>query len=149
MEEDMGGMTVEQAIRNAVEVERSAARFYQLLSESTEDPEAKSFLSQMRDDEVRHAKSIEELGKRVTSKELPIYAEGGCESVETAPAWKYVDGIDYLSALRVALEAERSAALFYSAVAEAFTGDEKQFFEDLSETEEMHARRVQEMIDNL
>jgi len=142
----MGHLTIEQAIRNAVEAERAAARFYKLLAESTEDPEAKLFLDKLREDEIAHAKAIEELGKRVTNKGLPVKADADCTSVETAPAWKYVDGIDYLSALRVALEAEHSAALYYSAVAEAFVGDEKMFFEDLSVTEENHATRIKEIL---
>ena len=49
----------------------------------------------------------------------------------------------------VALEAEQRAALYYGAVAEAFTGEQKQFFEDLSSTEEMHAERVQQMIEKV
>ncbi len=143
----MGKVTIEQAIRNAVEAERAAARFYSLLGDSTEDPEAKVFLRQMHEDELKHAAAIEHLAQGVTSQGLPVRAEDGYAAVETAPAWKYVDGIDYLSALRVALEAEHSAALYYGAVAEAFTGEQKQFFEDLSSTEEMHAERVQQMIE--
>jgi rubrerythrin len=142
----MGQLTIEQAIRNSVEAERAAARFYELLADSTDDPEAKLFLSKMREDELAHARAIEELGSRVTNKDLPVRADADCASVETAPAWKYVDGIDYLSALRVALEAEHSAALYYSAIAEAFVGDEKMFFEDLSVTEENHATRIKEIL---
>jgi rubrerythrin len=145
----MGKVTIEQAIRNAVEAERAAARFYSLLGDSTEDPEAKLFLQQMHEDELKHAAAIEHLAQGVTSRDLPARAEDGYAAVETAPAWKYVDGIDYLSALRVALEAEHSAALYYGAVAEAFTGEQKQFFEDLSSTEEMHADRVEQMIEKV
>lgn len=145
----MARLTIEQAIRNAVEAELAAARFYELLGESTEDPEAKLFLDQMRQDEIAHAKAIEELGKRVTAKELPVHADADCSNVETAPAWKFVDGIDYLSALRVALEAERSASLYYGAVAEAFTGEEKTFFEELAETEDGHAKRIEEQLERV
>ena len=145
----MGQLTVEQAIRNAIEAEQAAARFYRLLAESTCDLEAKLFLNQLREDEVDHAKAIAQLGKRITERELPVYPDGDCSVVETAPAWKYVDGIDYLSALRVALEGERSATLYYSAVAEAFTGEAKAFFENLSATEENHARSIHEVIDRV
>jgi rubrerythrin len=145
----MGKVTIEQAIRNAVEAERAAARFYSLLGDSTEDPEAKLFLEQMHDDELKHAAAIEHLAQGITSRDLPAHAEEGYAVVETAPAWKYVDGIDYLSALRVALEAEQSAALYYGAVADAFMGEQKQFFEDLSLTEEKHAERVQQMIEKI
>ncbi|MFW5739137.1 MAG: ferritin family protein [Myxococcota bacterium] len=142
----MTEMTIEQAIRNSIEAERAAARFYQLLAESTEDPEAKIFLEQMRDDEVQHARAIEAMAKEISNKDLPVRADGGCEKIETAPEWKYVDHIDYLSALRVALESERSAVLYYSAVAEAFTGKQKAFFEDLAATEETHAKRISEIL---
>lgn len=142
----MTEMTVEQAIRNSIHAEQAAARFYQLLAESTEDPEAKLFLEQMRQDEINHARAIEEMGKKVTDKDLPVRAQSGCEKIETAPEWKYVDEVDYLSALRVALEAEKSAALYYSAIAEAFTGEQRAFFEELSATEESHAQRIADII---
>lgn len=145
----MSDTTIEQAIRNSIEAELAAARFYDLLAGSTNDPEARLFLEQMREDEVKHAKAIEELSKRVIDTSLPIRAQPGCELIETAPAWRFADDVDYVSALRVALEAEQSAALYYSAIAEAFTGEHKKFFEDLSATEELHAERIQKVLERV
>ena len=142
----MSEITVEQAIRDSIHAEQAAARFYQLLAESTNDPEAKLFLEGMRQDEINHARAIEEMGSKIAEKDLPIRATDGSEKIETAPEWKYVDDIDYLSALRVALEAEKSAALYYSAIAEAFTGEHRAFFEGLSDTEEAHAERIAQVL---
>ncbi len=68
-------ITLEQAIRNAVEAERGAHRFYTFIAQNTSDPEAKKFLREMAEQEKNHAELIEKLGKKLVEGELPVHAE--------------------------------------------------------------------------
>ena len=78
-----------------------------------------------------------------------VFGQGGEAVAKNRQSGADFDQGENGSALCVALEAEQRAALYYGAVAEAFTGEQKQFFEDLSSTEEMHAERVQQMIEKV
>jgi rubrerythrin len=137
-------MTFERALRNAIEAERAAARFYQLLLESTEDPEARKFLKKMMDDENAHARAIEDLGRKLAKNELPLRPDDNCELVETSTEWADVDDIVYEEALKVALDAEVSASLYYSAMADLFEEERyRTFFRDLSNAEDGHRRNIE------
>jgi len=131
-----------QAIRNAIEAELAAERFYRLLAESTDDEDSQAFLEEMAQQEKEHAKAIESMGAKVVEGDLPAHPTGEVEVIETLPAWRFVDDIPLADALEVALTAERQAALYYDAIAGAFTGEVRKFFEDLAQCEEEHAARI-------
>ena len=145
----MTKLSLEQAIRNAIEVEEAAARFYKLLADSTADVKAKKFLEKMIAEEQGHARAIEDMGKELTNGKIPGRPDDNCEIVETAPEWAYMDDISYGQALEIALDAENHAALYYSAVADGFTGPVSEFFRSLSSTEEQHIKNLQETIKTL
>jgi rubrerythrin len=138
----MAAISISQAFRNAIEVERAANRFYSLLADSTEDADAKSFLVEMASQELQHANEIEELARKAESGELPLRADDNMEAVETAPDWAYVDGISYDDALGVALEAEQHACLFYEALADSTQGPLNEFFVKLSRMEQAHVTAI-------
>jgi rubrerythrin len=138
----MASITLSQAFRNAIEVERAASRFYSLLAESTDDSEAKRFLTEMARQEVQHATEIEEMARRADAGELPLRADDNVEAVETAPEWAYVDGIAYAEALTVALEAEQHACLFYETLADCTDGPLKEFFVRLERMERAHVEAI-------
>lgn len=142
----MAKLTLEQAIRNAIEVEKSASRFYRLLAESTADAEARAFLLKMVDEEEAHARAIEDMGKKIVQGELPNRPDDNVELVETAPEWAYVDNISYQQALSIALDAENHAALYYSAIADAFEGKVAEFFNSLARTEEQHVKNLEQRL---
>lgn len=136
----MSSIAPGQAIRNAIEAELAAARFYRLLAESTDDAESQAFLSDMAEQEQSHAKAIEDAGSEVVSTKLPQHAVGEVAVVETLPSWRYVDNLSLDDAYEIAIEAERQAALYYDAIADCFEGDTKAFFENLAKAEEEHER---------
>jgi rubrerythrin len=135
-------LTLGQAMRNAIEAENAAARFYALLAQSTQDADAKTFLEQMAVQERHHAKSVAD----VADVQLPSNVTGRVELVETAPEWAYLDDITYGQALEVALEAERHAHLFYDAVAEAAKGEVADFFRALARQELDHVEALEKRI---
>lgn len=139
----MSEVSVAQAIRNALEAERAAARFYERLRQNTNDPAAQAFLAQMARAEEAHARSIEDASTTLAAT-LPTDADALADAVETAPGWEWIEDLDLGEALQIALEAEHSAALFYEAVADALTGEARAFFEQLAATEGEHARALGE-----
>ena len=143
----MTAITLEQAIRNAIEVELAAARFYENLAERTTDPASRSFLLELREEELGHARAIETFGKTLTDDPIPQEAAGHCEIVETSPTWWHASDVSYRQALRVALESERGAAVYYAALASSAPSDRvRRFYDRLAETEQGHVRKIRARI---
>jgi rubrerythrin len=131
-----------QAIRNAVEAELAAARFYQLLAESTGDAESRAFLAELAEQEILHARAIEAKGIEIAGGPLPARAEGEVEMIETLPEWRFADDLTLAQALDIAFEAETQASMYYDAFADYLEGAGKEFFAELARVEAEHAAAV-------
>lgn len=142
----MSTISIEQAVRNGIEIELAAQRFYLLLQTSTDDPKARKFLRQMAMQELEHAKRIERLGKTLTPNALPRQSDDQVETIETAPKWAFVDDISYEQSLMVALENEEHAALYYGALADSTSGAVSDFFQMLCEDEQLHIRKIKKRL---
>lgn len=141
-------ISLEQAIRNAIEVERAAAQFYEELATNAANDDTRAFFERLREDELGHAAAIQELGQKLAESKLPDDANASCEIVETSPVWMHVEGITYDQALEVALESERGAALYYDALAvTAFSDPVRAFFQQLAATEQVHVRQILELME--
>ncbi|HEY3355953.1 MAG TPA: ferritin family protein [Polyangia bacterium] len=141
----MTELTLGQALRNAVETELAAERYYRRLAAHTTDPDARLFLLGMADEEHEHAAELERFGVTV-AVELPGRADPNVHLGETAPGWAHHEGTTLDQALRIALEAENNAALYYDALAGTATGAVADFFRRLVANEEDHAARLRAMI---
>ncbi len=141
--------TLGQAIRNAIEIEIAASRFYERLVAKAADKKSREFLREMARQEEEHARTIEAMGERITGGEIPASPDDRVQGVETSPDWSLADTIDLQQALHLALEAENNAALYYDAMSDGTSGEVATFFRDLSETEERHARMLQGLIREL
>lgn len=139
--------TLAQAIRNAVEAERAAQRFYLDLVPKADNAEVRDFFQLMADQEEEHAQAIETIGKRIADGELPANAAGNVAGVETVPGWRQAERITIDEAIDLAISAEQGAALYYDAIADYFQGEGERFFRDLSESEQKHADLLVEMRD--
>lgn len=141
-------ISLEQAIRNAIEVELSAARFYEELASQSANDKTRALFDRLRKEELGHARSIEAFGRMLTNGELPAEANDSWEIVETSPVWRHVEGISYDQALEIALEAERGAAMYYSAVAATTASPPvRSFFEQLAENEQTHVRKILDLME--
>jgi rubrerythrin len=140
----MTTISARQAIRNAIEAELAAARFYRLLAESTQDAESRAFLFGLADLEIGHAEAIEKNGRDIVDGPLPARPDGRVDMIETVPEWRFADNLTFDQALDMALAAERQAAMYYDAFSDQFEGPAKQFFGNLSKTETEHAASIEE-----
>ena len=147
----MVSLVLSQAVRDAVEVERAASRFYRSLLPKAADARARTFLERMIAEEDEHARSFEEIGRKLESGALLEGPAGrGCRLVETAPEWVHAEEITYREALDIALEAEIHAELYYSAVADSLgEGPVFEFFNVMARGEAAHVRRLEKMLRQL
>jgi rubrerythrin len=134
-----------QAIRNAIEAERAAGRFYTDLLDKAADPKTNAFFAEMAKQEEEHARSIEEVGQKLATGELPQSADSNVAAVETISSWRDAKSISLEEALDLAISAEQSASLYYDAIADYFSGEGERFFRDLSACEMQHAERLIEL----
>ena len=138
----MTRMTLRQAVRNSIEVERAAEQFYRTLADSTEDEEAKVFLEEMADQEACHQRCIREFANALNASELPFRADDNVELIETAPEWADVDNLSYEEALVIALENENHAMMYYNALSDVSEGEVSEFFKKLVKDEQSHIARL-------
>lgn len=145
----MSDLTLEQAFRNAIQVEKAANRFYLRLAGATEDPEAGKFLREMAEQELVHAEHIEKMSRELAEGKLPERADRKVRTVETAPGWDYMDDLTLEQGMNAALEAENNAALYYDAMADQTEGRVKEFFQKMVGLEEQHADALRQKLDAL
>lgn len=138
-------LSVQQAVRNAVSAEFAAAKFYRALAALELEPDVREFFIKMAAQEVEHAASIEENGKRLTNGELPEHADMDVRTVETAPEWLTADSISAEQAVAIARDNEYKAALFYDALADFCPEPEAGFFRQLAQQELEHAKRLEKL----
>jgi rubrerythrin len=133
-------------MRNAIEAELAAARFYDALVGKAADDETRRFFQEMAEQEREHAAVIEEMSQKIGTGELPTHADTAVDVVETVPGWGDATNIEIDEALELALEAENSAVLYYDAFSDF--GDEavRAFFQRMSKYEEAHAESLRKLI---
>ena len=142
--------TLEQSLRNAIEVEKAAAAFYTRLAKRTQDEPTRAFFQEMAQQEEQHAASLEAVSKRLDAGDLPAFADDKVASVETAMGWEQLEGeMDLKTALAMAIEAENNAALYYDAMADFAQGEARELFRKLTSSEEHHAERLRKRLDAL
>lgn len=139
-------ITLGQAMRNAIEAELAAARFYDALAPRAADAETRSFFEKMAQQERDHAAAIEEMSQKIGTGELPTRADTAVSMVETVPGWSDATGIEINAALQLALEAENSAALYYDALSDFCEVGVKAFLQKMASYEEAHAEKLRQVI---
>ena len=141
MVEKQSVTTLGQAIRNATEAERAAARFYEALARRAGDGQARVFFEEMVRDERQHAELLESYGGELGEAYAAQLPEAAVQRIEVVPGWEYAESISIEQALEVAIEAENNAALYYDAMADFTEGDVQAFFRRMATLEEAHAER--------
>jgi len=138
----MTTLTLQQAVRNAIEAERCAAEFYETMARRANDVPTRHFFEDMVRVEAAHGGEIEKLGRKLLDGSIPERADSDVSVIETAPEWLKAEEVDIDEAFEVALECESRAALFYDAIADQFPGEGARFFRSLARAEEQHARTL-------
>ncbi len=141
--------TIEQVVRNLIEIERASARFYASLAKRCPSAQARTFLQGMVEVEELHAGQIVALGQALCTGELPETPNTEVKDLEAPPSWPAPIDIDLEAALQLALEAERRAGRYYTALARCFSGENAAFLEQMAVTEQGHADSIEDLLTRL
>ncbi len=139
-------ISLAQAIKNAIAAEHAAEQFYLRLAEGCADEKGRAILRDIAAQERGHAAGLESMAARLLAGQLPERADELVRGIETAPAGASAEGLGFVEALEIAIEAENSAILYYDALATTSTGDASQFFEHMGKEEEGHAASIRALL---
>ena len=145
----MGEISLVQAIRNAIETELAAERFYRGMIDKGDDVEARAFLARVADQEHGHAERIADFAERIDRGELPESSSGPVEVIETDPDWAALDELDLRAAVTMAIQLETTARKYYELLAAMSSGELRSFFATLVRVEEEHRQGFVELLELL
>lgn len=143
-------ISIHQAVTNARAAEQAAWSFYMQLASRCEDPDVRAFLEDMAAVEASHAQALLQLERQFAHGGPGLRPDADVDLVETAPGWIQLDRevaeMDMRTALAIAEEAERHAAVYYEALAEVSTGEVATFFTWLAHEEASHVDHVEDLV---
>ena len=139
-------ITLAQAIKNAIAAEHAAEKFYLRLAAGCADEKARKILTDIAAQERAHSVTLESLGAKLVTGQLPERADALVHVIETAPAGADSENLGVVEALEIAIDAENSAILYYDALATTSTGEASAFFERMGKEEEGHAAAVRAIL---
>ena len=150
-------MTIEEAIKTALEYETRIRDIYQEAAENVSDPAGRRILTMLRDDEENHIAYLrsrlelwEKTGtlspKKLESIIPPAHViERGTKKVADLMPRQLIAGEQDI--LSRALKAEIETSRFYRQMVNEMSGDIKQMFSHFLEIEENHIAAVQFELD--
>ncbi len=152
-------MTIEEAIRTAIDVEEDVRDIYARAAEATEDPKGKRIFTVLGDEEQGHVdylkSRLEEWEKtgHVSPTELSTVVPAP-ETISSAmdgmaEAMEDVDRGGELGMLRKALDAERKTSDFYRDLVDQLPPEGQALFSRFVDIEDGHLAIVQAEIDRL
>lgn len=143
------GISLGQVIRNAIEGERAAAAAYRMMASGEHEFGVRELFSQLAEQEENHALEITEFGIELTDGRIPESVDFKVDGIETIADWQQFTALPLETAMEAAIDAEVSAEMYYTAVAESLEGKGKDFFYKLAATEVAHADRLRMMLNSM
>jgi len=140
-------MTLGQAVRNAIEAEWEAARYYTRLATHAAGVDAERFLTDMAAQEFEHARDLEHFAASLTCGKVPVEPTRDVGELVALPALVPGEPLVYEAALAVALDAETRAHAAYAGLAQHVAGEAGAFFQRLAQAELQHAGQLQDLQD--
>ena len=130
-----------QALRDTIEMQSAAARFYGALASRSTDAAATKLLHDLARVEQLVALEIEKKTSQLWSGSLPSFATPSVPSIKTAPEWESFS-LSEDRALALALDCTMRAAHYHRAVAAELDGQAAEFFEALGTSETQRANML-------
>jgi rubrerythrin len=142
----MSTVSFGQAIRDAIEAEKSASGYYRALAKRVRDEEARQFIDDMAAQEDEHARSLEELSRRLDDGELPSLTSATPIQIEQGVEPSLSEEMSLVEAVRNAIAAEEGAQRAYLGLAEVAEGEARELFNALAATESRHAYTLKTLL---
>lgn len=141
--------TIEQVLVETLAAVRQAGKVYGRLAKRTERARTREFLKGMVEVCSLHAANIQRL---VGESEEPTEDEPVFEGLiqATTPCLTgRVEDLDFESAMRMAMNAQKRAALLHGLQARAFPGEQAEMLLEIAEAERRHAATIASVLDRL
>lgn len=131
---------IAQVLRTAIKGEQDGYYFYNLLAEKATNDEARRKLEGLRDDEIRHEQTLEEIFKKYVGSEIGELPKKGLSALSEVfnrgQAKELKTEIEFLN---LAIEAELAASKYYQTERNLVDDPEFQaIFDSLAEEEDGH-----------
>jgi rubrerythrin len=139
---------VDRVIVETLDAVRKAGKAYSRMAKRTSRAQTRQFLEGMVEVCALHAASIQTLVREPRELETDSLFEGlvsaTCPSLECS-----IDDLEFASAMRMAMSAQKRAALVHGMLARAFPGEESQRLLDIADAERRHAATIASVLDRL
>jgi len=136
-----------RAVRDTIELQSAAARFFSELARQATDPSARKLLLDIARIEQLLALDVESKVSQLTSAPLPERANTRVSGIKTAPEWAAVRTITIEQAIAVAFDCTRRAFHHHADMASKFEGRASDFFLQLAQADEDRAMMLERALD--
>ena len=131
---------IAETLKKAIKAEEDGFRFYNAISKKVKNPDARIKLETLRDDEVRHNKTLRDIFHKHVGPDIGALPEKGLSVLSDIFANDDVaedrTEIEYIN---MAIEAELAATRYYQSERDLIQNDEfKAIFDALAEEEHGH-----------
>ncbi len=143
-------LTIDDVLKRAQMVEKTAEEFYRIASQRFEGTEMQMLLIQLSEEESGH---VDEVGEIRNKYKSTIVFD---DKVQIDGEVKFLDKFEKIAkegsieaVAKFALDMEKAAVSSYSQLAKSHTGEVKQVFQDLADFEQTHVDNITRMIKSL
>ncbi len=140
---------LDQMLSGALLASRRAGKLYERLARRTTRARTSEFLRGMVEVCALHAASIQRLLREALDEEDDDSAIGGLSAATIPVLEGSVEDLAFESALRMAMHAQKRAALVHGMQTRAFPGQEGAALLDIAEAERKHAATIASVLDRL
>ena len=136
---------IAEALRRAIRGEEDGYKFYNIMAEKSANPDAKRKLEGLRDDEIRHKKTLIDLFAKYVGGEVGELPEKGLSALtEVFRKGRFDELKTEMQFLNLAIEAELAATKFYQDERDMFDDPKfQELFDTLAEEEHGHYELLQ------
>ncbi len=142
------GQNVRRVLAETLDAVRHAGKAYAWIARRTSRARTRDFLEGMQEVCALHAANIQSMmGDTANNVQDPVF-EGLAAATAPTPDCP-VEDLDFEAALRMAMHAQKRAALVHGMLARAFPGDAAQQLLDIADAERRHAATVAAVLDRI
>ena len=129
-----------EVLKTAIRAEEDGFKFYDLVSKKAQNEDAKRKLENLRDDEVRHKKTLVDIFKKFVGGEVGELPEKGLSVLSDVFRKGKVDSLESeMQFINLAIEAELAATKYYREQRDLVDDDDfRKIFDALAEEEHSH-----------
>ena len=131
---------IAEVLKTAIRAEEDGFKFYDLISKKAQNEDARRKLENLRDDEIRHKKTLVDIYKKHVGSEIGELPEKGLSALSDVFRKGQVDSLESeMQFINLAIEAELAATKYYREQRDLVDdADFREIFDKLADEEHNH-----------